>query len=492
MNSIIENPLTASLYALYLSHPAVTTDSRVCPENSLFFALKGDRFDGNRYAADALKNGCAVAVVDAPEVIPVADASPEGTSVPVLREYGLHGRYFLVADVLAALQELAAYHRRQFRTWSRPVSVIGITGTNGKTTTKELLNAVLGRRYRVLATAGNLNNQIGVPLTLLRVTPDHEVAIIEMGANHPMDIAELCEWVRPDYGLITNVGKGHLLGFGSFEGVIEAKTKLYDSLRMTGGTAFVDAGNKHLWPRAAGLQIIPYGVAEEGVSSSLSDAEPVSACPVFGRLVDCSAYLKLALQIEGRSIEIDTRLIGNYNLYNVTAAAAVGHAFGIPVADIKQAIEEYVPSNMRSQLLKIGYDQEIILDAYNANPVSMQAALRSFSLHSAPQKSLILGDMGELGGESLAEHIHVLEYIMTTDFGDLLLVGSEFSAAFSSLSLEQLGRLGAKRNVRCYDTVDELCADTVVLQYLSGAVLIKGSRSNALEKVVETMKHIVE
>lgn len=487
---MMKNPLTASLYALYLSHPVVTTDSRVCPENSIFFALKGGRFDGNRYAADALKRGCALAVVDTPEAIPMADAALD-LSARTSLEYGLHGRYFLVPDVLSALQELAAFHREQFRTWKRPVPVIGITGTNGKTTTKELLNAVLSRRYRVLATSGNLNNHIGVPLTLLQVTPDHELAIIEMGANHPMDIAELCAWVRPDYGLITNVGKGHLLGFGSFEGVVEAKTKLYDSLRMTGGTAFVDAGNPHLWPKASGLHVVPYCVAAD--SSSFPEiAEGFPACPVMGSQIDCSAYLKLALQIEERRVEIDTHLIGNYNLNNVTAAAAVGHVFGISPDEIKQAVEEYVPSNMRSQLLTVGYDQKIILDAYNANPVSMMAALRSFSFHAAPQKSLILGDMGELGADSLQEHVHILEYIMTTDFGDLLLVGHEFSAAFSSLTLEQLGQLGANRNVRCYNTVDDLCADTVVLQYFSGTVLIKGSRSNALEKVVETMKHIAE
>lgn len=487
---MMKNPLTASLYALYLSHPTVTTDSRVCPENSIFFALKGGRFDGNRYAADALRCGCAIAVVDVPEAIPATDADSDAVA-PSALEYGRHGRYFLVPDVLSALQELAAFHREQFRTWSRPVPVIGITGTNGKTTTKELLNAVLSRRYRVLATSGNLNNHIGVPLTLLQVTPDHELAIIEMGANHPMDIAELCEWVRPDYGLITNVGKGHLLGFGSFEGVVEAKTKLYDSLRATGGTAFVDAGNPHLWPKVVGLEVIPYRVVEDSPEVTFA-TENIPDCPVTGSLADCSSYLRLALQIEACRIEIGTHLIGDYNLCNVTAAAAVGHALGVSPADIRKAVEEYVPSNMRSQLLTVGYDQKIILDAYNANPVSMLAALHSFSLHSAPQKSLILGDMGELGADSLSEHIRVLEYIMSTDFGDLLLVGREFAAAFSALSLEQMGQLGANRNVRCYNTVDDLCADTVVLQYLSGTVLIKGSRSNALEKVVETMKHIVE
>jgi UDP-N-acetylmuramoyl-tripeptide--D-alanyl-D-alanine ligase len=449
------------LYQHYLAHPEVTTDSRHCPEGSLFFALKGERFDGNKYAAGALASGCALAVVDDPTVIP-AEASD---------------RYILVPDVLRALQELAAYHREQFRHWEQPVPVIGITGTNGKTTTKELMNAVLSRRYRVLATEGNLNNQIGVPLTLLRVTPQHQLAIIEMGANHPMDIAELCAIVRPDYGLITTVAKGHLLGFGSFEGVVAAKTKLYDSLRQTNGKAFVNFDNAHLTAHTDGLEVIPY-------------AENATAVSVRGTLLSASPYLRLQLHIGEEEAPVQMQLVGTYNLINAVAAAAVGHYFHVSLADICAALEGYCPGNMRSQLIPLGHGLTVILDAYNANPDSMMAALKSFALNDEPNKRLILGDMGELGAESQIEHQRLLEYLIDSPFGDTLLVGREMTAAFARLTHEQLLAMGARRSVRCYNNVADLCADTAVLQHLLGTVLIKGSRSNALERVFDTLRQI--
>lgn len=472
--------LTKLLYLIYEQHPLVTTDSRVCPEGSIFFALKGERFDGNQYAGEVLQKGCVLAVVDDASVIP-AEARAEGLQAdnrPVdslVLPFGRYGRYFLVPDVLTSLQKLAAHHRQQFRTWQRPVTVIGITGTNGKTTTKELLNAVLSQKYSVLATQGNLNNQIGVPLTLLKVRPEHELAIVEMGANHPMDIADLCEISRPDFGLITNVGKAHLLGFGSFEGVIEAKSKLYDSLRLSGGTAFVDFGNPYLLPKSEGLKRIGYGITSEG-----------QKLPVRGDMLSCSPYLSLSLFVDDDpSLVIDTHLIGNYNLINVIAAAAVGHHFGVPSSAIKAAVEGYEPQNMRSQLVDLGHGNQLILDAYNANPTSMMAALQSFALNTAAHKSLILGDMRELGADSAAEHGRVLSYLSDREapaFDDIVLVGNEFCQAFASLDDETVARM-ARHSVRCYAAVDDLCADTSVLANLGGTILVKGSRGIQLEKV---------
>jgi UDP-N-acetylmuramoyl-tripeptide--D-alanyl-D-alanine ligase len=490
------------LYAHFEAHPQVTTDSRHCPEGSIFFALKGANFDGNQYAAASLAAGCAAVVVDDVTVLPtefVAARTAYGAPAQ-----GQHGPYFLVDDVLSALQQLAAHHRAQFRTWSHPVPVIGITGTNGKTTTKELLNAVLSRKYRVAATVGNLNNQIGVPLTLLQVTPDHEIAIIEMGANHPIDIAELCDIVHPDCGLITTVAKGHILGFGSFEGVVAAKTKLYDSLRHDSGLAFVNENNLHLMQHVAGLATVGYAVEATGkVATSLPkgfqpgtpgihEEEVLPTSPVVvGRVRSASPLLKLSLNILGEEVDIDTHLVGAYNLVNMTAAAAVGCSFGVPTADIVAALSEYVPSNMRSQLLPLNPGLTAILDAYNANPDSMKAALQSFALYDVPNKQLILGDMGELGAESQAEHLALLRYLIQTPFNNILLVGHEMESAFRSLNHDELFAMGTRHTVRCYPTVQDLCADTETLRYLLGTVLIKGSRSNALERVVAVLKEDV-
>ena len=459
------------LYQHFLQHPLVTTDSRNCPEGSIFFALKGERFDGNKFATEVLQKGCSLAVVDDENVIPKGDL-----------------RYFLVPNVLQSLQQLAAYHRQQFRTWNNPVPVIGITGTNGKTTTKELLCAVLSQRYKVLATAGNLNNQIGVPLTLLKVTPQHEIAIVEMGANHPMDIAELCEIARPDFGLITNVGKAHLLGFGSLEGVIGAKTKLYDSLRLTNGKVFVDAGNQYLVPKTDGLETFTY-----------SDDSVCQDATVTGHLVSCSPFLTMTLTFNSlpstkATIEVTTHLIGNYNLINVVAAASVGHHFGVSPEAIKTAIEGYVPQNMRSQLIELEMDRRIILDAYNANPTSMMAALKSFNLNEAQHKSLVLGDMGELGEESQREHLNILHYLMQPEvtFRDILLVGKEFTKAFEALNDDEVLQLARKRSVRCYSDVNMLLQPNdfgnVALASLPGTILIKGSRSMQLEKAAQYLQ----
>lgn len=455
--------MITQLYQLYLQHPTVTTDSRLCPEGSLFFALKGERFDGNKFAAETLSKGCAYAVVDDAELVQSLGFNVVG--------YGLYGQYFLVPDVLTSLQNLAAYHRQQLQ-----IPVIGITGTNGKTTTKELLNAVLSQKYNVLATSGNLNNQIGVPLTILKIGSQHEMAIIEMGANHPMDIAELCAISRPSYGLITNVGKAHLQGFGSFEGVIEAKTKLYDSLRMDDGTVFVDAGNKHLVPNTEGIEAVTY-----------SDASVTTVASVSGEMTSCSPYLELDIRIaDAVPFHVSTHLIGNYNLINAVAAASVGHHFGVTVEQIKAAIEGYQPQNMRSQLIDLGMGRQIILDAYNANPTSMMAALTSFNLNTAQHKSLILGDMRELGADSQHEHRTILEYFMQPEvaFGDIILVGSEFLTAFNSLSDDEVMKLSQHRSVRCYADVESLAADVTALKSLPGTILVKGSRGIRLEHII--------
>ena len=484
----MDKKLIKSLYAVYCQHPLITTDSRNCVPDALFFALKGERFDGNQYAAEVLSKGCALAVVDNADVVPQADRKTEGSDGSLA--YGQHGRYFYVPSVLTMLQQLAAWHREQFRNWTHPVTVIGITGTNGKTTTKELIKAVLSQKYSVLATEGNLNNQIGVPITLLKIRPGHEFAIIEMGANHPMDIADLCEIVRPDYGLITNVGKAHLLGFGSLEGVISAKTKLYDSIRRSGGTIFVDCGNEHLMSRATDVKRVIYGNA--GASSVMADSN-AERPSMQGRILSSAPYLQLELIVEDESpVSVKTNLIGDYNLINVIAASAIGHHFGVSVSSIRQAIEGYVPQNMRSQLVDLGYGNYMILDAYNANPTSMNAAIRSFAQNDAPHKNLILGDMRELGEESHHEHQAILQLIAqqyTQHFEFVLLVGQEFAGAFKAESNDEAVKL-ARQQVRCYADVEALCSDTAVLKNLGGTTLVKGSRGIRLEKVADTIREL--
>lgn len=477
------------LYLIYQQHPVVTTDSRQCPAGSLFFALKGERFDGNQYAAEVLQKGCVLAVVDDATVIPDSDRQQGDAGVApdsLVLPFGRYGRYFYVADVLDTLQRLAACHREALRTWQRPVPVIGITGTNGKTTTKELTYSVLSQKYNVLATQGNLNNQIGVPLTLLRIRPEHELAIVEMGANHPMDIADLCAIARPDFGLITNVGKAHLLGFGSFEGVIAAKTKLYESLRKTVGTVFIDKGNPYLTDKTEGLKQVGYADSDKvsaGTDESLS---------VRGAMLSCNPYLTLSLFIgDGPSLVVNTNLIGSYNLINVIAAATVGNYFSVPASAIKAAIEGYEPQNMRSQLVDLGHDNNIILDAYNANPTSMEAALRSFSVNAAVHKNLVLGDMRELGDDSQTEHLRVLRLLASDEImiDNVLLVGSEFTSAFRSLSDDEVSNM-AKYNVRCYADVSTLLTDRQMLASIAGTTLVKGSRGIQLEKVAELMKEL--
>jgi len=389
------------LYELYKQHPCITTDSRDCPKDSIFLALKGDKFNGNDFALQALEKGCAYAIVD--------------------EEIRVNPQLIKVDDCLQTFKDLAREHRRQFH-----IPVIAITGTNGKTTTKELVKAVLSEKYNVLATEGNFNNDVGVPKTLLRLRPEHEIAIIEMGASHPGDIKTLAETAEPTCGIITNVGRAHLQGFGSFEGVVKTKGELYDYLRTReDGLVFINADNDYLVDMLTDeLWCTPYS----------TDPEKQYSC-ISGEVISCDPQLKfrwrkplMELEEAGASQKwhkVQTQLIGTYNIDNLLAAIAVGINFGVDRKAICHALENYVPTNSRSQFMETGHNR-LIVDAYNANPSSMAAALENFSLIEAPQKMLILGDMRELGATSEEEHQGVVNYIDTMNIGTVWLVGPEF------------------------------------------------------------------
>ena len=382
----------SELYKIFAEHPVVTTDSRDCPDGSIFFALKGASFNGNRFAAKALEAGCSYAVVDEPDCAACGDS-----------------RYIVVDDCLTALQQLARHHRRELGT-----TIVGITGTNGKTTTKELLAAVLGRRFNVLYTEGNFNNDIGVPKTLLRLTAEHEMAVVEMGASHPGDIKTLVNIVEPDCGLITNVGRAHLQGFGSFEGVVRTKGELYDWLRASGGTVFINGGDSHLTGIAQGLKLVKYG---------LSGTEGAS---VEGEATVCDPYLNFRWREGGGAWRnVKTHIIGSYNVMNMLAAACVGLHFGITADEIDSALSSYIPKNNRSEL-EVTEHNKLIIDAYNANPTSMAAALVNFRDMKADRKMAILGDMGELGAVSGEEHQRVADFLINAGFDEVWLVGEEF------------------------------------------------------------------
>lgn len=386
--------MIAELYELYKQHPVVTTDSRDCPQDSMFFALKGTSFDGNAFAAKALEQGCAYAVVDDEKYVVPGDA-----------------RYILVENVLEALQQLAHHHREQFK-----IPVIQVTGTNGKTTTKELMAAVLAKKHNVLYTQGNLNNHIGVPKTLLRLTAEYTIAVIETGANHPGEIKALAEIVDPDFGIITNVGMAHIEGFGSFEGVVHTKGELYDYLREKHGAIFVDRDSKDLTGMAGGLHQICYGSPGGDTLS------------VEGEALECAPFLKFRWKPAGGEWqEVQTHLIGAYNVKNLMAAATVGRAFGISVDQVNEALATYCPTNNRSQLTETK-DNKLIVDAYNANPTSMMAALENFRDMKVGNKMVILGNMGELGGDSWKEHQKVVDFLMGESFKHVWLVGPGFKS----------------------------------------------------------------
>ena len=380
-----------TLYHCFMLSQGITTDTRRCEPGMMFFALRGENFDGNAYAAKALELGCSYVVIDNSHYDVVEDE-----------------RILLVDDVLTALQRLARYHRRQLGT-----PIIGITGTNGKTTTKELVAAVLSKKYSILYTQGNLNNHIGVPLTLLSLTPEHEMAIVEMGANHPGDIKELVEIAEPDYGIITNVGLAHLQGFGSLEGVIRTKGELYDYLRTTQHhTIFLNEDNNHLKGISQGLEAMTYGQA------------PTAA--IHGELIACDPYLRFRWTNGDGWNEVATQLIGSYNIDNALCAAAVGLYFGVTREDISAALAGYTPRNNRSQLTKTERNT-LIVDAYNANPTSMRAALDNFARMEVPRKMAILGDMKELGEATTAAHQEVVDRLATCGIDEVWLVGEAFA-----------------------------------------------------------------
>lgn len=421
-----------SIYSLFIQCDGVSTDSRKCPKDSMFIALKGDNFDGNVFVENAIESGCKFALT--------SDEQRANNKT-----------IFYVPDTLVALQQLASYHRQQMN-----ATVIAITGTNGKTTTKELTSAVMKAKYGddVINTEGNLNNHIGVPLTLLRIKAHHKYAIVEMGANHPGEIKTLADIALPDYGLITNVGTAHILGFGSFEGVIKTKCELYDNLKMHNGTIFVNGSNHNIFPKSEGANRIVYGVDGSSLNASVESADP---------------FLKVKFS-NGYSAQ--TNLIGAYNLENVMAAACVGSHFGVDMPTIVSALETYKPSNNRSQFISTS-SNKLIVDAYNANPTSMKAALDNFiSLKSDSEKALILGDMLELGKDSEAEHGKIVEMIAASGIKKVMLVGQNFASV-------------AKNGMSTFKNADELIPVLTDNKLNGCLILIKGSNSMKLTKVVE-------
>lgn len=427
---------TEQLYKIFERHPIVTTDSRDCPAGSIFFALKGESFNGNKFAAAALQQGCAFAVVDEAEFCPPNDE-----------------RHILVDDVLRAFQLLARHHRRTLGT-----RIVGITGTNGKTTTKELLAAVLGQKYNVLYTLGNFNNDIGVPKTLLRLKPEHEVAVVEMGASHPGDIKTLVELVEPDLALITNVGMAHLQGFGSFEGVVKSKGELYDFMRQSKrGKVFIDANNPHLMGIAEGLDLVTYG----------TPARPDLF--VSGQVVSAAPFLRFAWQHEGGAWnEVQTQLVGAYNVLNMLAALSVGLFLGVSAEESNRALANYVPSNNRSQLEETAHNK-LIMDAYNANPTSMSVALNNFHDMEVPHKMAILGDMLELGAVSQSAHQAIVDQLSQLALDEVWLVGPEFARTSCAF--------------RKFNNVEEVIAELKKHRPEDHYILVKGSNGIHLDKL---------
>ena len=417
------------LYTLFQQHPVISTDSRNCPPGAIFFALKGDTFDGNDYIEQVLKNGAAYAVGDRNNL-------PENE------------RIILVDNTLQILQELANYHRKQMN-----ATVIAVTGTNGKTTTKELIAAALSSQYPTHYTQGNLNNSIGVPLTLLQLKPEHAFAVIEMGANHPGEIQALCRIAEPVYGLITNVGKAHLEGFGSFEGVIRTKAELYDFLREKGGTVFGNWDNPVLKDLYASLQMVYYGTTPEA--------------RIYGQITATAPTLAL----EWNGGKITTHLVGKYNFENVLAAICIATYFDIGPDKINAAIRDYIPSNNRSQSIETKHNR-LIMDAYNANPSSMQAALDNFSALEVDPKMAILGEMQELGNYSREEHRKLTDNF-AAQIDKVFLVGENFAECAPFPSGWQL-----------FPSTEALIEQLQTQPVQGYHILIKGSRGNQLEKII--------
>ena len=439
------------LYKLYQQHPCITTDSRNCPEGSIFLALKGTSFNGNQFAQAALEKGCSYAIVDE-------------------KEFQTDSRIILVEDCLQTYKDLAREHRRQFE-----IPVVGITGTNGKTTTKELIRAVLAECYNVMATEGNFNNDVGVPKTLFRLSKEHDIAVVEMGASHPGDIKTLVETAEPNCGLITNVGRAHLLGFGSFEGVCKTKGELYDFLLAHNSPIFVNRDNKfltemisqRLTTKSEKPDIYYYG------QSNHSDIL------IKGEVVSCAPFLKFRWREQdhetgyvGEWMEVQTHLIGAYNIDNMLAAITIGYVNNVPFEQINHALESYVPQNNRSQMT-VTATNHLVVDAYNANPTSMKAAIDNFKLMEVSPKMAIIGQMGELGDVSDEEHRKVVEMLTEAHFDQVWLVGENYDKIACNF-----------RKFKNVEEVKEALHTSPITNYY---IFIKGSNSNKLFQLPELL-----
>ena len=459
------------LYQAYLGSRRVTTDSRAITPGCIFFAFQGEHFDGNAFAPQALEQGAALCVISDPQ-------------------YKVDDRCLVVPDVLTTLQELAREHRRHLT-----IPVVGITGTNGKTTTKELVHAVLSRRYKTSATKGNFNNHLGVPLTLLAIPENTEIAIVEMGANHPGEIAFLCGIADPDLGLITNVGRAHLEGFGSFEGVIKTKTELYRHLAVKEGTVFVNADNPILMEQAASLATQPkqyttpiisdlhaytethtcpraYGLWEKMLSIVTygNDASAMTR----GTYTGSNPYLQFYFEVGDNVYNVHTHLLGAYNFDNAMAAVCIGMHFGVEPFDIKQAIEEYQPSNRRSQFKQTAHNS-LYLDCYNANPSSMAAAVESFRQLKADHKMAIIGGMHELGNDEKSEHRRLVDALAEANLESCLLVGPEFED------------IQLPSNMTLFADTDALRTHLQQHPISNATILVKGSNTNRLWTLEENL-----
>ena len=420
------------LYSVYLNHPQVTTDTRKIKPGDLFFALKGPHFNGNAFAAKAIEAGAAYAVIDE-------------------SSFEIAGKTIVVDDVLSTLQQLAKYHRQQLT-----IPFLAITGTNGKTTSKELVHAVLSTSLLTYTTQGNLNNHIGIPLTILSIKKDAEIAVIEMGANHLREIAGYCTYTLPTHAVITNCGKAHLEGFGSVEGVKKAKGELYDFIRAEGGTVFTMWDYDYLREMSKGIKnIIRYGTKDADITGTVVGNDP---------------YLQVKIS-QGADVDtITSKLVGEYNLPNILLAVAVGKHFGVPGERIRWGIENYQPSNSRSQMIEKD-SNKIILDAYNANPSSMKLAVENFAQLQAANKILILGAMAELGADSLMEHQELLDLIKKHQWKQVILVGGDFKKF--------------KGDFLLFDNSQEAKKWYQSQQVKNSYILIKGSRSMQMEKIIE-------
>lgn len=416
------------LYEVFLTSNGVSTDTRAIQPNDIYFALKGDNFDGNKFASQALQNGARLAVIDNSEY---------------------HGEdTILVDDTLETLQSLSSYHREQLT-----IPVIGLTGSNGKTTTKELIAAVLSTKFKTSFTQGNLNNHIGVPLTLLSITSEHEMAVVEMGANHQKEIEFLCSLCKPDYGYITNFGKAHLEGFGGIEGVIKGKTELYTFLKENKKKVFVNADDPIQMDKSKDMDRITFGQGES-VSTTITHLNPGSS----------------ELQAHYKGLNIKSQLTGSYNFPNMSAAIAIGEHFGISPEDIKRGIENYTPANNRSQVTKTS-SNTLIVDTYNANPSSMEAALKNMAVYEAPYKWVVLGDMFELGEYEAEEHQKIANQASELNFEKVILVGKAFNNSEAPNTLQ-------------FETTNDLLTWLENNPTKNKTILLKGSRGMAIERAI--------